>query len=180
MLPDSDQFMAHPPVARSRVRSGSSLFVAGGDRRTAAARRFRDLMAAHTAELGHEPSEAEASIIRRASALEVQLEQLEAAWAKQSPTTEDLEAYSRLSNTLRRHLEAVRLGGRERRARRTLAQYLPSNRHSPNERSRSPHAHVSPAAEAAAAVERISSALQDAERSLDGLEKGRGTRRRQG
>lgn len=128
MLPDSDQFTAHSPVARSRVSNGSRLFLTGGDGRTAVARRFRDLIVAHTGELGHEPSEAEASIIRRASALEVQLEQLEAAWMSQAPLTADLEAYSRLSNTLRRHLAAIGLGRSAppvRRTAPTLSQYLP-------------------------------------------------------
>lgn len=126
MLPDSDQFTAVPPVARSRVSNGNSLFVTGGDGRTAAARRFRDLIVAHTAELGHDPSEAESSIIRRASALQVQLEQLEAAWAKLSPATADLEAYSRLSNTLRRHLAAIGLGTKKPAHGSVLDRYLTS------------------------------------------------------
>lgn len=67
-----------PPTVRSRVRNGRSLFAEGGDGRTAWSRRFRDLIEAHTADLGGHPPEAEASLIRRASALEVQLEQLEA------------------------------------------------------------------------------------------------------
>ncbi len=99
-----------------------------GDGRTVVARRFRELIATHTSELGHEPSEAEVSIIRRASALEVQLEQLETAWLCEAPPTADLEAYSRLSNTLRRHLAAIGLGRRSppvRRAAPTLSQYLP-------------------------------------------------------
>lgn len=122
------QDLAVPVTGRSRNSSRSRPFMIGVDGRTVQARRFRDLIAAHTSELAHDPSEAEASIIRRASALEMQLEQLEAAWLSQAPATADLEAYSRLSNTLRRHLAAIGLGRTApptRRAAPTLSQYLP-------------------------------------------------------
>lgn len=116
-----------PPTARSRVRNGRSLFAEGGDGRTAWSRRFRDLIAAHTADLGGEPSEAQASLIRRASALEVQLEQLEADWTSgAAASAADLDTYSRLSNTLRRHLEAVGLGRKPRHPTPTLDKYLVS------------------------------------------------------
>lgn len=116
-----------PPTARSRVRNGRSLFAEGGDGRTAWSRRFRDLIEAHTADLGGDLSEAQASLVRRASALEVQLEQLEADWTSGAPASPgDLDIYSRLSNTLRRHLEAVGLGRKPRRSTPTLNQYLSS------------------------------------------------------
>jgi len=121
-----------PPTARSRVRNGRNLFAEGGDGRTAWSRRFRDLIAAHTADLGGDLSEAQASLVRRASALEVQLEQLEADWTTgASAGVADLDTYSRLSNTLRRHLEAVALSRKPSRPTPTLDQYLASKRTTP-------------------------------------------------
>lgn len=132
-MPDiAPENLAVPVAARARISSRRRPFLIGVDGRTVQARRFRDLIVAHTAELGHDPSEAETSIIRRASALEVQLEQLESGWMNRSPPdAAGLAAYSRLSNTLRRHLAAVGLGRKTPSARRappTLSQYLPSSR----------------------------------------------------
>lgn len=117
------------PTERSTsVKRGSvSLTVVKGDGRTTWSRRFRDVIAAHTADLGGDLSEAQASLVRRASALEVQLEQLEANWTNGAPALlGDLDTYSRLSNTLRRHLEAVGVGRKPRQPTSTLEQYLAS------------------------------------------------------
>lgn len=126
-MPDTaPEKLPAPVAAPSRVSSRSRPLLTGVDGRTVQARRLRDLIAAHTSELAHEPSEAEASIIRRASALEVQLEQLEATWISQAPATADLEAYSRLSNTLRRHLAAIGLGTKKPAHGSVLDRYLTS------------------------------------------------------
>jgi hypothetical protein len=63
---------------RSRVTNGSALFVEGDDR-SAWARRYRDLIFAHTADLGGSAavSEAQAALIRRAATLQIELELLE-------------------------------------------------------------------------------------------------------
>lgn len=94
------------PTVRSRVTNGNGLFAEGGDERGPWSRRFRDLVAEHAADAGGSRylSEAQRSIIRRASTLEVQLEQLEARFSQGPADPADLNLYSTLSNTLRRLL----------------------------------------------------------------------------
>ncbi|WP_439602644.1 hypothetical protein [Devosia sp.] len=66
-------------------------------------------------------------MIRSASALQVQLEQLDAAWTHVQPGAAELDAYSRLSNTLRRHLAAIGLGTKKQPAQGSvLDRYLTS------------------------------------------------------
>ena len=125
MPSDSASITATKPTARSRVSNGSTI-LAGVDGRSVWARRFRDLIDLHVADLGGPSvtSEAERSVIRRAAALEVELERLEARFAQSGEADPaDLDLYQRTSNTMRRHLEAV---GLERRAKpvATLDDYL--------------------------------------------------------
>lgn len=99
--------------------SNGSEILAGVDGRSVWARRFRDLLAAHVEDLGGPDvvSEAERSLLRRASALEVELERLEARFAAAGdggPEIADLDLYQRTTNTLRRLLDTV---GLERRSR---------------------------------------------------------------
>src|ERR1700730_2004601 len=63
---------------RSRVTTGRQVFVEG-DANSRWARRYRDLIAAHCQDLGGIDllSEAKLSLIKRASAIELELEQLE-------------------------------------------------------------------------------------------------------
>jgi hypothetical protein len=72
---------------RSAVTNGSTL-LPGVDGRTIWARRFRDLLSQHFADLGGEDavSEAERSIARRATALEIELERLELKFATARPS----------------------------------------------------------------------------------------------
>jgi hypothetical protein len=67
---------------RSAVTNGR-LLSKDIDLRSTPARRLRDLLAAHTSDMGgiEALSEAERSLIRRASSLELQLEMLEHKWA---------------------------------------------------------------------------------------------------
>src|SRR5215471_7090616 len=69
-----------PKVVSSRVSTGQKLFVEGGDGRSAWGRRWRDLCLSHAADLGGTEllSEAQVSIIKRASAMESTLESMEA------------------------------------------------------------------------------------------------------
>lgn len=109
-------------TVRSRVTNGSGLFAEGGDERGPWSRRFRDLMVEHTSDAGGAEvlSEAQRSIIRRASTLEVQLEQLEARFSQGPADPTDLNTYSTLSNTLRRLLTDI---GLDRKA-RTIEQSI--------------------------------------------------------
>ena len=118
MTADSGRKVARHKKGRSRVSNGSEI-LAGVDGRSVWARRFRDLLAAHVEDLGGPDvvSEAERSLLRRASALEVELERLEARFAAAGdggPDVADLDLYQRTTNTLRRLLDTV---GLERRSR---------------------------------------------------------------
>lgn len=98
---------SRPPATRSRVTNGRALFVEGGDERSPFARRFRDLVASHAGDLGgvENLSEAERSLIRRAAALGVQCEALEAAMSRGEHI--DLDLFGRLAGHQRRVLETL-------------------------------------------------------------------------
>jgi hypothetical protein len=99
---------------RSRVTNGASLFV---DRAVHSqsrwARRFADIISLHTVDLGGADivSFGEQSIIRRAAAETVELELLEEKFAKKGTgaSSEDLDLYARISNSLGRHLDRIGL-----------------------------------------------------------------------
>ena len=101
---------------RSRITNGSSL-LPEIDGRSIWARRLRDLISLHTSDLAglDNLSQAELSIIRRASCLTVELEHLEQkfALAGDGATESQLKTYQMTVNTLRRTLEAL---GLKRRA----------------------------------------------------------------
>jgi hypothetical protein len=108
------------PDQRSQVTNGKRLFIRGsqGDGNGAWARRMRDVIALHVSDLGgwNNVTEAEKSILRRAATLTVELERLEARFSNSdhSPRDSDLQTYQRLTNTLRRALEAVGIHRRPR------------------------------------------------------------------
>jgi hypothetical protein len=109
------------PMALTRIRrpghcqksgatTGKRLFVEGGDGYSPWTRRWRDLIFAHVADLGGPDlvSEAEISLCRRASTLEVELEMLEAR--RSEGQSVDIELYGRLAGRLCRLLELVGIG----------------------------------------------------------------------
>jgi hypothetical protein len=58
------------PEARSRVSNGKAVFLDSVDgRRSALARRYRDILAQLVSDIGGDPSEAESIICRRAATL---------------------------------------------------------------------------------------------------------------
>jgi len=102
--------------ARSRAGNGA-LFGRDVDRRSSWARRMRDLLSEHIADLGGEnnTSAAERSIIRRVATISTELELLERKFVDANGArAEDLQMYISAANSLRRLLEAV---GLQRRAR---------------------------------------------------------------
>jgi hypothetical protein len=107
---------------RSRVTTGRAVFVEG-DGNSRWARRYRDLIAAHCQDLGGVDllSEAQLSLIRRASAIELELEQAEGKLSMGEAV--DLDAFARAASHLRRLFETI---GVERRAKpvETLQAYL--------------------------------------------------------
>ena len=102
---------------RSAITNGSDLLAGDVDHRAAWVRRLRDLILAHTSDLGGADniSAAEQSIVRRASMLELQLELLETTFAENDgmASSHQLLLYQRTANSTRRLLEAV---GLKRRA----------------------------------------------------------------
>jgi hypothetical protein len=95
---------------RSRVTTGRAVFVEG-DGNSRWARRYRDLIAAHCQDLGGVDvlSAAQLSLIRRASAIELELEQMEGKLSLGEPV--DLDVFTRSASHLRRLFET--LGGGE-------------------------------------------------------------------
>lgn len=93
---------------RSAVTSGRDLFV-GGDPNSAWARRFDDLITGHIADLGGADllSEAQFSLIRRAAAIECELERLDARLSRNEAV--DMDAYARVAGHLRRLFETLGL-----------------------------------------------------------------------
>ena len=99
------------PEARSRVSNGKDLFLDGVDGRSVIARRYRDILAQLTSDIG-DPSEAQSIIIRRATQLAVWCERAEAEAASGKPL--NIGEYATATNTLRRLLLDL---GLERRMR---------------------------------------------------------------
>src|SRR5262245_12913311 len=94
-------------VASSKVTTGLRMFAEGGDGHTVWGRRWRDLILAHMNDLGGGEflSEAQVSVCRRVSALECELEAMEARMSEGQKI--DLNMYGRLTGRLCRMLELV-------------------------------------------------------------------------
>ena len=93
---------------RSAVTSGRRLLI-GGDPNSAWARRYADLCRGHASDLGGRDmmSEAQLSLVRRAAALECELEGMEARMSQGDQV--NLELYGRLTDRLGRTLQRVGL-----------------------------------------------------------------------
>ena len=102
---------ANPEFNRSAVTNGHALFVDRVDGRSAWARRFRDLIELHIMDLGgpSECTEGQCSLVRRIATMEVELERLEGMFAQSPATTDQLDLYQRMSNSLRRLLVTIGL-----------------------------------------------------------------------
>lgn len=95
--------------ARHRITNGSHL-LPGVDGRSSWARRFRDLIALHTADRGGSASlsEAERVLIRKVACLVLESERLELKFARSNgASAEDLDVYQRMLNSLRRTFETL-------------------------------------------------------------------------
>jgi hypothetical protein len=91
---------------RSAVTSGRKLFIEG-DPNSAWSRRYHDLVVGHVNDLGGRAvlSEAQLSLIRRASSIECELERLDArlSWGEEI----NLDEYGRAASHLRRLFETL-------------------------------------------------------------------------
>jgi hypothetical protein len=98
---------ARPSKVRSAVTNGARSFIDGGN--SSWYRRFKDVVELHISDLGGREhlSEAMLSLCHRAATLEVELERLEGQLSLGANV--DLDAYSRVTNTLRRTLESIGL-----------------------------------------------------------------------
>jgi len=101
-----------PPTARSAVANGSKLFIEGVDGRSAAARRYRDLVAEFTSDIGGDPSEAQKQLIRRAASLSVWCELVEVRLANGEDV--DIGPLTTAANSLRRILQDIGLERRQK------------------------------------------------------------------
>jgi hypothetical protein len=113
--------------AVSALTNRSRTFLQGADGRTAWARRFRDLVETHEADLGGPGrlSEAERQIVRRCSALEVECERMEGEIASSGGAhPELLDIYIRASGGLKRMLDLIGLERRPRDVTPSAAQWV--------------------------------------------------------
>ena len=108
MTADSTHIAARSAVVRSKVTNDSTL-LAGVDGRSAIARRYRDVVDAIISDLGGDDviSEGQRQLARRAAALSVQCEQIEAIMANGGPI--DANDYVRLVNALNRTFGSIGL-----------------------------------------------------------------------
>jgi hypothetical protein len=108
-LTDQTKTGHRPDYLRTRVTNGKKV-LADTDGRSLWIRRLKDVMLAHIADLGGEEaiSEAQKSVIRRIATQTVAIEKLEAQFAQEGEASDrSLDLHQRLSNTLRRNLEAL-------------------------------------------------------------------------
>lgn len=100
--PDRPEVGRRKDAQRSRITNGSAL-LPGVDGRSAWIRRCKDLIAIHLADLGgaNNASAAERSLVRRACVLTVELERLEAKFARAGQANnDDLDLYQRTAGNL--------------------------------------------------------------------------------
>jgi hypothetical protein len=110
---------------RSAVTSGRQLFV-DGDPNSAWARRYADLLIGHVVDAGGRDmvSAAKLSLIRRATALECEIERLEAKLSRGEEV--DLDAFGRAASHLRRIFESIGIERTQRDVTVDLRAYLAS------------------------------------------------------
>ena len=111
-----------PSKTRAAVTNGSKLH-ANVDHRSASARRYRDIVAAFTSEIGTDLTEAERGLIRQAATLSLRAEQLAADLVSGKPVDDDL--LIRLAGAARRLLDTIgsKAADRAKPPTLTLAEY---------------------------------------------------------
>jgi hypothetical protein len=113
-MPRSTSTKAKPQPADSNLKCGRSKLtnrfaMVPTDGRSMWQRRYRDLVTLYVEDLGgpHRVSQAELSLIRRASTIQIQLEIMEAAFADGTANANALEIFGRASGNLRRIFQAL-------------------------------------------------------------------------
>jgi hypothetical protein len=120
LQPQSDSGSARTRAGKVRLRTLGDM-----DARTAAYRRFKELVASYTSDLGGDPTTGQQAIIQRAVSLQVWCEDAEAAYAITGEL--DIGQFTTATNAMRRLLADI---GLERRAHDVtdLAAYLAARR----------------------------------------------------
>jgi hypothetical protein len=105
---DRDEITLRSVMNRSAVTNGRRLFV-DGDARSPWSRRYYDLVSLHVSDMGGRSNlcEGQLALIKRVSALQVELEQMYGRLSLGQDV--DLDVYQRVTNTLRRVLESLGL-----------------------------------------------------------------------
>ena len=131
----SSELASKRPQSRvtSLARRGVASWLDGGDKRGPVARRFRDLVALVTSDLGGptELSEAQRQIIRRIASLAVWCESQEARMADGDEV--NINEFQRASNSLRRLCESIGLQRRAKDVTPSLNEYMASKRRQPDD-----------------------------------------------
>jgi hypothetical protein len=106
-MPRHRRMNAKSKLATSRVTNGSKLFLPGVDGRSAIARRARDIFDAICSDLGGHDilSEAQTQLVRRASMISIECEQMESRSAAGEPI--DLDLFGKLTDRLGRTLQRL-------------------------------------------------------------------------
>ena len=119
----TDNFVGRSPTSRSRTTNRAAHLCAV-DGRSSRARRFRDLAASIISDLGGNGfiSEAQRQLARRAAALSLQCELLEADMAKDKQLNAD--EYVKLVNALARTFSSIGIERRRRNATPDLNDYI--------------------------------------------------------
>ena len=118
---------------RSAVANGTRLFAVGGiDGRALTARRFRDLIQTFSADLGGPGviSEGQMQLVRRAAALSIMAESIEADLARGLDF--DVNTYGQVTDRLRRVVETLGLRRQARDVTPSLDRYLAAAHPEPN------------------------------------------------
>ncbi|WP_429912887.1 hypothetical protein [Glycocaulis sp.] len=113
-------------MARTRVANGSAALLAA-DGRSLWARRYKEVLASHVSDKGgdSEVTAAELAILRRAAAITVECERMEAEFASAGQADpKALDLHQRASGSLRRLLESVGLERRAKAVNSDLGTYL--------------------------------------------------------
>lgn len=111
------------PKPEGRTRKGNGAIVLPGlDGRSHQARRFKEILAALSADLGGGLTEAQQAIAARAATLAIWCEAAESDFANGQPF--DVATYATSANAMRRLLADLGLERRARDVTPTLAQYL--------------------------------------------------------
>jgi hypothetical protein len=123
MLASSSSLAEAKPTARSRVSNGKCLFL-GGDQRSQASRRFRDVLAAIVSDLGGPDrlSEGQRQLARRCAMLAVECEKIEAIGV--AGGTIDLAGYGQLTDRLGRAFQRLGLKRVPRNVTPSVADYV--------------------------------------------------------